>query len=188
MAPFAAAKVTEGTPSSSVMVSVLLSGVATPLAPLTVAETVTALFGESATSFVAAMVTVPVLAVKPAPTVSIFAVESVKPSPEAATVNVTAALDAPESVAVTVATPPASEIDEGDKPRVAVGAPSSSVSVSAAPVTVPMPWSLEAVAVTVAERAATLSMASSTAVIVTVSSTFAVAPAAMTIAASSPTV
>ena len=130
----------------------------------------------------------PVLAVEPAATVSVFAVESVKPSPDAAIVSVTAALDAPESVAVTVDTPPFSEMDEGDSTRIAVGAPSSSVRVRLTPVTVPTPWSLDAVPVTVTERLEVLSMASFTALTVTVSAAFVVLPAAITISASWPTV
>ena len=133
------ASATAGASSSSVMVSVASDGFATPFVPLTVAETVTDLFGESVTSFVAASVTVPVLAVEPAATVSVFAVESVKPSPVAETVSVTVSLDARFSTAVTVETPPSSEMDDGDRARVAAGAPSSSLSVRLAPVTVPMP-------------------------------------------------
>ena len=184
----ASASATVGASSSSMMVSVLAAGFATPLAPLTVAETVTDLFGESVASSVAEIVTVPVLAVDPAATVSVFAVESEKPSPEAAIVSVTAALDAPESVAVTVDTPPFSEIKAGDRARVAVGAPSSSVRVRLAPLTAPMPWPLDAEPVTVTERLFALSMASFTAVTVTVSPAFVVLPAAITIRASWPTV
>ena len=184
MVESATASATVGAASSSVTVSVSAVGSATPLVPDTVAETVTVLFGASVVSSVAATVTAPLLAVEPAPMISVFAVDSVKPSPAAATVNVTAALDAPESVAVTVATPPASEMDEGDKARVAVGVPSSSVRVRGAPVTGPTPCSLAAVPVTVTARLTTLSTWSSTAVSSTPAEAFAVAPATMTRAAS----
>ena len=188
MALSATARVTVGASSSSSMVSVTLAGAATPLAPLTVAETVTVLSGASVVSATAVTVTVPVLVVAPAAMVSVFALDSVKPLPEADTVSVTAALDARFKRAVTVATPPDSEIDEDDSASVAVGVASSSVSVSAAPVTAPTPWSLAAVPVTVTERSPMLSTSSFTAAIATVSVTFAVCPAAMTTVASAPTV
>ena len=63
-----------------------------------------------------------------------------------------------------------------------------SVRVSAAPVTGITPWALEAEPRTVTVRSPTLSMASSTAVIETVSAGLAVAPAAMVMVASEPTV
>ena len=176
-----------GASSSSVIVSVASAGFAMPPSPDTVAETVADPSGASSASSTAVTVTVPVLAVEPAAMASVFAVDNVT-SPDAATVSVTAALDAPESVAVTVDTPPFSEMDEGDRTRVAVGAPSSSVRVRRAPVTAPMPWSLDAVPVTVTERLEVLSMASSTALTVTVSAAFVVLPDAITISASWPTV
>ena len=139
-------------------------------------------------SATAVTVTVPALAVCPDATVSVFAFDSAKPLPEAATVSVTAALDARFKRAVTVATPPLSEIDEGDSANVAVGAASSSVSVRLAPVTAPTPWSLDAVPVTVTLRSPMLSTSSFTAAIVAVSVGFAVSPAAITTVTSEPTV
>ena len=100
------------------------------------AETVTDLSGASVVLPTAVTVTVPVLVVEPAATVSVFALDSAKsaataPVPAAApTVTVTASLDALESVAVTVETPPLSEIDDGDNASLTVGAPSSSSIVS----------------------------------------------------------
>ena len=178
-----------GGSSSSAMVSVTADGFATPLSPLTAAETVTDLSGPSIASATAVTVTAPTLAVDPAPMVSVFALDSVKPSPVAATVSVTAALDARFRLAVTVAAPPFSGIDDDDSANVAVGAPSSSVSVRLAPVTATVSdsaaaWPLDAVPVTVTVRSPTLSMASSTALIVAVSEAFAVSPAAITIVAS----
>ena len=128
-----------GASSSSMIVSVASAGFAMPPSPDTVAETVADPSGASTASSTAVPVTVPVLAVEPAATVSVFAVESVKPSPVAETVSVTVSLDARFSTAVTVETPPSSEMDDGDRARVAAGAPSSSLSVRLAPVTVPMP-------------------------------------------------
>ena len=188
MAVSASASVTPGASSSSSMVSVTLAGATTPLSPLTVAVTVTDLSGASTVLSFAVTVTMPVLAVCPDATVSVFALDSVKPFPEAATVSVTASLDARFKRAVTVATPPDSEIDEGDSANVAVGVASSSVSVRLGPVTAPTPWSLDAVPVTVTERLPMLSTASFTAATVTVSVAFAVCPAAMTTVASAPTV
>ena len=170
------------------MVSVTLDGADTPLAPLTVAETVTDLSGPSVVSLTAVTVTVPALVVCPDAMVSVFALESVKPAPEADTVSVTAALDARFKRAVTVETPPDSEIDEDDSASVAVGVASSSARVRLAPVTAPTPRALIALPVTIPARSMTLSMASSTAVIVTLSVAFDVSPAAITTVVSEPTV
>ena len=122
-------------PSLSVTVSVTLAGFATPLPPAAVAETVTCLLAVRISLLTAVMVTVPVLVVALAAMVSVRARDSVKsravaPVPGAAcTVTVTGALEAPDRVAVTVATPPVSEIDEGDSARASIGVPSSSISV-----------------------------------------------------------
>ena len=192
MADSATASVTAGAASSSVIVSITAAGFATPLAPDTVAETVTALSGASTGLSFAVRVTTPVLTVEPAAMVSVVPV-CVK-SPEtacvpatAATVSVTAALDARSSAAVTVATPPCSEIDD-ESASATVGVSSSSLNVSATPVTAPTPCSLAAVPVTLTDRAPTLSTASSTAVIVTPAEAFAVSPAAITISPFEPTV
>ena len=129
-------RVTVGNASSSVIVNVTPEGAATPLAPETVPETVTDLFGESTEFPFAVTVTVPVLVVSPDAIVNSSALDNVK-SPDtagdtaaAATVTVTAALDAPESVAVTVDTPLLSDTDVGDSDSVTVGGPSSSRIVS----------------------------------------------------------
>ena len=179
---------TVGAASSSAMVNVTLDGSDTPLSPLTGAETVTDLSGPSVVSFTAVTVTVPALVVSPDAMVSVFALESVKPLPEAATVSVTAALDARFKRAVTVDTPPDSRIDEDESANVATGVASSSVNVRLGPVTAPTPWALDALPVTVTERSSTLSMASFTAAMVTLSVAFDVSPAAMTTVASEPTV
>ena len=178
---------TVGAASSSAMVNVTLDGFDTP-PPDAVAEIVTDLSGPSVMSLTAETVTAPVLVVEPAATVSVFALESVKPAPEAATVSVTAALDARFKRAVTVETPPDSRIDEDDRSSAAVGGSSLSVRVRLAPVTAPTPWALVALPVTVTVRLTTLSMASFTAAIITVSAAFAVSPAAITIIVSEPTV
>ena len=169
------------------MVSVTLDGFDTP-PPDAVAETNTDLSGPSVVSLTAETVTVPALVVCPDAMVSVFALESVKPLPEAATVSVTAALDARFKRAVTVETPPDSDTDEDESANVAVGVASSSVNVRLGPVTAPTPRVLIAVPVTVTLRLPTLSMASSTAVIVTLSVAFEVLPAAIMIVASEPTV
>ena len=127
---------TVGNASSSVSVNVTFDGAVTPLAPETVPETVTDLFGESTTFPFAVTVTVPVLVVSPDAIVNLSALDNVKspetaPAPAAApTVTVTAALAPPESVAVTVDTPPLSETDDGDSTSVTVGGPSSSSIVN----------------------------------------------------------
>ena len=179
---------TVGAASSSAMVSVTLAGFDTPLAPLTVAETNTDLSGPSVVSATAVTVTVPALVVSPDAMVSVFALESVKPAPVAATVSVTSSLDARFKRAVTVETPPDSDTDEDESANVATGVASSSVNVRLGPLTAPTPRALIALPVTVTERSSTLSMASFTAVIVTLSVTFAVSPAAMTTVVSEPTV
>ena len=198
MALSATASVTVGAASSSRIVSVALAGSATPLSPLTVADTVTSLFGASVVSLTAVTVTVPVLVVAPAAIVSVFVLDRLK-SPAAAfvpavaaTVSVTASLDARFSVAVTVldpgCVPSCSSIVAGLSASVAVGVASSSVRVRLAPATVPTPWLFWAVPVTVVVRFPTLSMASFTAVIVTLSAAFVVSPAAIVMVASDPTV
>ena len=121
-------------PSLSVTVRVTLAGFATP-PPAALPDTVTCLLAVRISLLTAVMVTVPVLAVVLAAMVSVRARDSVKsravaPVPGAAcTVTVTGALEAPDRVAVTVATPPVSEIDEGDSARASIGVPSSSISV-----------------------------------------------------------
>ena len=194
----ATASVTPGAASSSSIVSVTLAGAAIPLSPLTAAVTVTSLSGASAVLSTAVTVTVPVLLVAPAAMLSVFVPDRLK-SPAvafvpavAATVNVTASLDARFNVAVTVAdpatAPSCSSIVSALNTSVVVGVASSSVSVSAAPVTVPTPWLFCAVPLTVTDRSPTLSIASFTAVIVTLSDAFAVSPAAISIVAAVPTV
>ena len=149
-------------------------------------------------SSTAVTVTVPVLLVAPAAMLSVFALDRLK-SPAtafvpaaAATVSVTASLDARFRLAVTVVfpgfVPLFSSIVSGLSTSVAVGVASSSVRVRLAPVTVPTPWLFCAVPLTVAVRLPTLSTSSFTAVIVAVSAVFAVAPAAIVIVASDPTV
>ena len=198
MALSVTASVTVGAASSSRIVSVTLAGAATPLFPLTAAETVTCLSGASVVSLTAVTVTVPVLLVAPAAMVSVLALDKLKSDAAAfvpavaATVRVTSSVEARFSVAVTVLdpgfVPSCSSIVAGLSTNVAVGAPSSSVSVSAAPVTAPTPWLFCAVPVTVVVRLTTLSMASFTAVIVTLSAAFVVSPAAIVMVASGPTV
>ena len=112
-------------PSSSVTVSVASGGAFT--SPLAVAETVTVLSGASAALSTAVTVTVPVLVVEPVAKVSVFALDRLKSLDDAGataaadTVRVAAALAALSSIAVTVATPPFSEIDDGDSESVALG-------------------------------------------------------------------
>ena len=181
--------------SSSVSVRVAAVTAPAPRPLAGVAETVTDLSAASTRLSFAVTVTVPALVVEPAATVSVLALDSVK-SPdtagdtgEAVTVSVVGAADGCESVAVTVATPPFSETDAGFSVIVAPGAASSSVRVSAAPVTAPAPWPFASAAVTVAFRPAVpWWIGSSTAVTSTVSEAAVVAPAAMTMVASVPTV
>ena len=194
------ASVTAGLASSSSSASLTSDGAATPLPPEAAPETVTCLSGESTAFPFAVTVTAPALVVEPAAMVSVVALDSTKsaataPAPAAApTVTVTASLDAPDSVAVTVETPPLSEIDAGDRTSATVGSVSSSVSVSAAPVTATVSdsavaWSFVTVAVTVVERPPPpWCVASSTAVTVAVSAAFDMLPAEMTMLASEPTV
>ena len=95
----------------------------------------------------------------------------------------------PESVAVTVDRPWFSETDAGPRTSATVGSVSSSVKVSAAPVTAPAPWPLASVPVTVTLRPALpWWTSSSTASTVAVSEAAVVDPAAMTMVASVPTV
>ena len=180
--------------SSSASVSVASAGAATPWPPVAVPETVTVLFAASTSLFTAATVTRPVLTVAPAAIVSSVPVCVKSPATAGdtaavATVTVAATLDGPDSVAVTVAMPPFSEIEAGARARPATGNVSSSSSVSAAALTVPAPWPLASAAVTVALRfTPPWWMASSTAVTTTVSEAAVVAPAAMVMVASAPTV
>ena len=154
------ASATVGRVSSSLSVRVTFDGATTLLPPVAVAETVTDLSGAWISLSLAVTVTSPALAVAPAAMVRVFAAERSKsaataPVPAAAsTVTVTAWLDLPDRVAVTDATPPFSETDAGDNASATVGNASSSVSVSAAPVTSPAPWSLTMLAVTSVERPA----------------------------------
>ena len=190
--------ITPGAASSSRIVSVTSAGDATPLSPPTVADTVTSLSGASTVLSTAVTVTAPVLVVAPAAMVSVFVLDRLKSVSAAfvpavaATVSVTAALDARFNVAVTVLdpgfVPSCSAMVAGPSASVTVGAPSSSVMVRLAPVTVPTPWLFCAVPLTVTVRLTTLSTASSTAVTVTLSAAFDVAPAGTVMVASDPTV
>ena len=132
---------TVGVASSSVIVRTWSEGSATP-PPVAVADTVTSLSGASTALSTAVIVTVPVLVVSPAAIVSVSFALSVK-SPAtagdtavAATSTVTASCHALLSVAVTVLVSPLSEIDDGLSTSDTVGAPSSSVMVTAVPFTV----------------------------------------------------
>ena len=126
---------TVGVPSSSVIVRVWFAGAATPLPPVTVADTVTDLSGASTALFTALTFTVRVLVVAPAAIVSVSFALSVKSAATAGetavadTTSVTFSLDGPLSVAVTVVESPLSEIDDGLSTRVTVGVASSSVIV-----------------------------------------------------------
>ena len=189
-----------GAASSSVMVSAPTPGSAMPLPPAVVPEIRTNLVAVPMSTSLSTAVTVtnPMLTVEPAAMVSVFAVLSVK-SPatagdtaDAATVTVVAALDlpdSPDSAAVTVAMPPFSEIELEESTSDTTGRVSSSVIVSDAPVTAPAPRPLVSAPVTVAPRPAfPWWRSSSTTVIVAVSEAAVVAPAAMTMVASVPTV
>ena len=129
---------TVGRASSSSRVRVASDGLATPLPPAAVPDTVTVLFGESVVFPFAVTVTVPALAVEPAAMVNVVVPDRVKsaataPVPAAAaTVTVTASLDGPDKVAVTVVAPPVSEIDESESTSAIVGRASSSVMVRVA--------------------------------------------------------
>ena len=124
-----------GRSSSSTIVS---DAAVTPTAPRSFAAvpvTVTVLSDESRASSFAMIVTVPVLLTCPAAMVRVVPVCVKSPAtatlPGAAdTVIVTAELDECESVAATVATPPFSETDDGDRESVTDGAASSSSSVN----------------------------------------------------------
>ena len=126
---------TVGVASSSVIVRVRLDGADTPRPPVTVADTVTDLFGASTALFTALILTVRVLVVAPAAIVSVSLLLSVKSEATAGetavadTTSVTFSLDGPLSVAVTVVESPFSEIDDGLRTRVTVGVASSSVIV-----------------------------------------------------------
>ena len=124
------ASVTVGRASSSVRVTSTAVGCVSPWVLAAVPVTRTVLSGASTALPVAVSVTVPVLAVCPAATVSTVFVLSAKSSATgaAATVIVVAALDARFSVAVTVVTLPSSVIVAGDNASVTVG--SSSVTVT----------------------------------------------------------
>ena len=83
--------------------------------------------------------------------------------------------------------PPASAIDAAATASVTPGAASSSVIVSVAPVTLPAPWLLPTVPVTVTRRSGS-SVVLFTAATVATSMAFTVLPAAITISASDPAV
>ena len=126
---------TVGGSSSSVTVSVAAATVPAPWLLASVADTVTDLSGWSMASSLAAMVTVPVLAVASAATVSVLAALRLK-SPAwalapavAVTVTVVTAADGCDRVAVTVAVAPSAMLN-GASVSVAFGAPSSSVVVT----------------------------------------------------------
>ena len=94
--------------------------------------TLTCLSGASTSLFSAATVTVPVLAVSPAATVSIVPVCVKSPATagdtaDADTMTVVSASDGCDSVAVTRVTPPFSEIDVGASTSVTAGTSSSRV-------------------------------------------------------------
>ena len=121
--------------SSSVIVSVLSAGAATPFPPVTEPDTVTSLSGASTALSTAVKVTVPVLVVWPAAIVSV--VPLCLKSPDTAggtgvaeTVTVATSPDAALRVAVTVLTPPFSLIEDGVSTRLTAGPTSSSVIVS----------------------------------------------------------
>ena len=164
--------------------------------PAAVAVTVTDLFAASTLLSLPRTVTVPALVVAPAAMVSVVpdcvkspATAPVEATADDDTVSVTGWLDGPDSAAVTVETPPFSETADGPRARLAVGRVSSSVRVSAAPVTAPVPWPLTKVAVTVTLRPALPWWTSSfTAVTVAVSEAAVVDPAAIVMVASEPTV
>ena len=174
--------VTVGASSSSVIVRVTADDSDAPLPPATVAATVTRLSGASVVLFTDVIVTVPVLVVTLAATVSVFVLDSVK-SPATAgdtaiaeTVIVVAVVTGRFSVAVTVETAPASEIDAGDKTNVTC-ATSSSIIVSVASVTDPVPMLLPTVLADTVTVLFPEDMLLSTVVIVTVP-VLVVAPAA----------
>ena len=104
-------------PSSSVRVSVTSAGAVTPRLLAAVADTVTVLSGASRLLSTPVRVTVPVLVVAPAATVStLFALSVKSPSTAGATaaadtVTVVASLEARSRVAVTVLMPPFSLIE-----------------------------------------------------------------------------
>ena len=153
--------------SSSSMSSKLSTGFCMPLPPAVVPVTRNCFCAVPMSRLLSTAVTVtsPVLVLAPAATVRVVAVLSVK-SPDTApddataatdTVTVVASLDLPESpdsCAVIVATPPFSEIELEENTSDATGSVSSSVIVSAAPVTAPAPWPLVSAPVTVALRPA----------------------------------
>ena len=181
--------------SSSVIIRVAFAGFTTPLPPADVADTTTCLLPDATALPLARTVTTPLLVVAPAARVNVVPVLRAKspdtaPAPAAAaTVIVTASLDGPDRVALTVETPPSSEIEAGPRASAAVGNVSSSVRVSAAPVTAPAPWPFAKVAVTVARRPALpWWTASSMPATVAVSEAAVVEPAAIVMVASRPTV
>ena len=186
-------RATVGAASSSVIVRVTSDGADARLPAATVADTVTRLSGASVVSFTDVIVTVPVLVVALAAIVSVVVADSVK-SPATAgdtasaeTVIVVAVVAGRFSVAVTVETLAFSEIDAGDKTNVTC-ATSSSVIVSVAAVTDPVPTLLDGVPVTVTILSPE-ALLLSTVVMTTMSDVFAVCPAAMTIVESvAPTV
>ena len=127
-----------GVSSSSLIVRVTGSGLATPWPPLAVAATSMAASGASTALSLAVTVTAPVLAVWPAAMVSLALPLSVAGAfAGRLTVIVVSALEARSRVAVTVLTLPAplSSIVVGDRLSVATGRASSSVSVISSPLT-----------------------------------------------------
>ena len=111
-----------GGSSSSRKVSVTAGGART--SPLAAARTVTRLSGASTGLFTAEIVTVPVLAVSPAAKVSAVSADratSADATPGDDTVSVNAETAPLSRVAVTVATPPISQIDDGDRASAAFG-------------------------------------------------------------------
>ena len=121
--------------SSSVMASVRFEGAVTARAFAAVAETVTFLSPSATVLLVAAIVTVPVLAVAPAAMVSVEPLfvksfGSVLVPAAAETVTVVSSLDGWSRVAVTVLVPPFSEIEAGVSTSVTVGVASLSAIVT----------------------------------------------------------
>ena len=167
------ARVTSGSASSSVIVSVRDAGGANPLPPVTDAVTWTVLFGASTSLLTAVTITVPVLSVCPAVIVSFRLPLNVKSLATAGstavadTVTTTSALDSPFNEAVTVLTPRFSLMDVRSSASVTVGVASSSliVRVRAAGAAAPFPPVTVALTVT---RLSDASMLLSSAVTVTV--------------------
>ena len=186
----ATASVTSGVASSSTMVSVTFGGLSTLPPAAIVPETDRATSAESTLSGFAVIVTVPVLAVCPAATISsVFALTS-KSSLLSGdngfatpTVSVTAADAVLDRPAVTVATPPASAIEAEDSIRLARAAPSSSRittnGASSGSLEISTPWLFDATPVTATILSPSPASLSFTAVTVTCP-VLVLAPAAMT--------